>query len=213
MIKYLGNLLNDNPLYIGLSGGVDSIAGCFYLKNKGIKFKAAHLNSKIIPQDDEAEQKVIQFCNKYQIELITKSDLAKYSKGSIEDFARKQRHSFFSELGGQVILCHHLDDAVESYIWNMLRGHPDYMPIPLKSEFDGYLVARPFLLNKKEDLVIYAKKHNLEEFITEDLLNQDLTLNRNWIRNSLVKEINSRNYNLHKVVSKIINKKLNHAKS
>jgi len=47
------------------------------------------------------------------------------------------------------------------------------------------------------------------EFVTEDELNQDLALTRNWIRDVIVPAIHQKkHFNLNTVVAKIVGKKL-----
>ena len=84
---------------------------------------------------------------------------------------------------------------------NCFAGHPEYLPIPLETVFGKTKVIRPFILNSKEEINFFIKKHNLTQFVAEDPLNFDLTRRRNWIRMSLLPEIKLRT-NVEKVVKK-----------
>ena len=53
-----------------LSGGIDSIAACKFLKQGNYDFIAAHFNHKFIPQDDEIAESVTRFCYKNEIPLF-----------------------------------------------------------------------------------------------------------------------------------------------
>ena len=190
-----------------LSGGIDSIAACHFLKKGNYDFIAAHFNHKFIPQDDEIAESVIRFCYKNEIPLFVIDSNKKYESGSKEDFCRKERYAAlgnFVEKNGLEILvtAHHLDDCVESYFLNFLKGCPEYVPINYSCKYPNFLVVRPFLLNKKVDFGQYVMYHGLEEFVMEDELNGDLSLMRNWTRNVVLPTIEQKYKGLSKVVFK-----------
>lgn len=208
MIRIIKELIPQKHFHLGLSGNNDSLAACHYLHARGYKFTAAHLNNNLIAQDGECADRVENFCKEFGIPLKMERCEETYTKGSIEGFARDCRIKFFNSIGGDIVLCHHLNDCVEGNFWNFLRGHIENIPMPEKTDFGLYTVYRPFLLTTKSSFEKYNQRKNLEKFVTHDELNNNLSLNRNWIRNILIPEVHSRNYNLEKTTLKILHKKL-----
>jgi hypothetical protein len=107
-----------------------------------------------------------------------------------------------------ICTAHHLDDCVESYFMNFLKGHPEYAPIQYFCKYPEATVFRPFLLNKKSEFISFAKKSECIEFSTEDELNSDLSLMRNWTRQCILPVIEKKYKGLHKVVFKKMKKHL-----
>ena len=89
---------------IAISGGVDSIASAHLLKTLGYNFKAIHYNHNQREQNELMVDACKRFCDDFKIELtIGKCDV-KYTK-NIEDNLRKERLSFFGEVGGSIVMC------------------------------------------------------------------------------------------------------------
>lgn len=206
-MKYLKNVLHlaEKEITVAVSGGIDSLAILRFLsKNKKFKVRAWHFNHKIRPQNDEMEKSVRNFCLRYDVPLTVSSCQKEYSGGSKEAFYRKERYSSLNEVGGFVVLGHHLNDYVENYLNNCFKGHRDYIPMPLVSKWEKFTVLRPFAVSSKEDLKDYIEKENLNEWVVEDETNDDETIQRNWLRGTLIPQIQDKNYNLERVVKKIV---------
>lgn len=213
MIQYNKSYFPNTKFVFALSGGIDSVAACHSLKKKNFNFVAVHVNNKFIEQDDQIAADVQRFCYKEQIPLHTITATEKYSKGSKEDFCRNVRYKALREYAksqGTDFICtaHHLDDCVESYFMNFLKGHPEYTPIQFYCKYDDATIFRPFLLNKKIDFAKHAMDSNLVEYVREDELNSDLTLMRNWTRKVVLPVIDKKYKGLHKVVFKKMKKHL-----
>lgn len=213
MIKLTKQLLPFKRFGVALSGGIDSIAVAHFLKKGNKDFTAVHVNAKYILQDDEAAEKVRMFCKDYGIELVLKEVEGKYEGGSVEAWCREKRYEVLKgvcrqEDLEQLVVCHHLDDCVESYLMNCFNGVPEYVPIPFRTSWGDVEVVRPFLLTGKEDFRGYVERHGLMRYVTEDELNQDMSLQRNWVRGCLRPLIETRYVGLSKVVKKKILNKL-----
>jgi tRNA(Ile)-lysidine synthase TilS/MesJ len=116
---------------------------------------ACHFNHNFQPINAEMQSTVERFCDQHNIKLtIAKKQSDVKIKSNIEDHLRKQRLEFFSNLNKDVILCHHLNDAVESYLMNTLKGCPEYLPVPITTKFhnNNHKMIRPFLKTKKKDI-------------------------------------------------------------
>jgi len=196
MIRYNKNLGKID--YLACSGGIDSIVFAHFLSRGKNKPVILHFNHHLLEEDDVFEKMVRKFCLEFNLVYFVKSCKEKYKTGSVEEWCRKVRYEFLYSLSGNVATGHHLSDAVESYLFNCIRGHQSHLPIPLKTNN----IVRPFILTDKESIVKYATNHDLLKYVVEDPLNQDLSKTRNWIRNVVVPEINSR-FSLEKVVKKM----------
>ena len=115
---------------------------------------------------------------------------------SLEEFWRNERYGFFRSFGLPIFMGHHLDDVIETWIFTSLHGNPQLIPYhnPKSNVF------RPFLLNRKKDLVDWCS-HNKVNYI-EDSSNIDLRFMRNRIRHRIVPEALKVNPGLPKVLKK-----------
>ena len=196
-----------------ISGGADSLAACHFLNRGKMDFVAVHFNNKFIPQDDTTAIHVEKFCKQNKIPYVILECNKTYKKGSKEDFCRKARYDAIGEYCRKtkikyVVTAHHLNDCVESYFMNFLKGTPEYIPIPYICKYEKFTVVRPFLLNKKLDFTEYLAYNNLTKLVVEDEMNKDMTLMRNWTRNKVLPIIEEKYKGLYKVVFKKMKKHL-----
>jgi tRNA(Ile)-lysidine synthase len=213
MLTFNKKYFPNSKFILALSGGIDSIAACSFLSKKKFNFHAVHINNKFIEQDAETAENVENFCKKHFIQHSILTSKEKYKKGSKEDFCRNVRYNMlrsFAKNNNYNYICtaHHLDDCVESYFLNFLKGHPEYVPIQYFCKYPEVVIFRPFLLNKKSDFAEYTEKNNLTPYILEDELNSDLVLMRNWSRKVVLPMIEQKYKGLHKVVFKKMKKHL-----
>lgn len=204
MIKYRSAILPSGKLTVSVSGGVDSIAACYFLLSKR-DIEVFHFNHKLRLQNDQMQLIVESFCSDHNINLIIsdRSDNIVQSE-SIEAQAREWRHKAIKYHSlKSVILAHHLDDAIENYFMNFLRGCPQHRPIPISTSLSSITsIYRPFLLTRKQDFIDYADKHNLMHYVVEDETQSDMAIRRNWVRKSILPAIRERYQGLPKIVSK-----------
>jgi len=200
MIKCLH--LPKEPFTMLVSGGVDSIAAAHWLKvTYRKKFSILHFNHNVQPANANMESIVSSFAKTFDIpiKIITRSTDTKMTH---EHELRDWRLSEMLKVGGNVVTGHHLNDCVESYIDNCLKGTPEYTPIAEQSSFPTFTIYHPFLITKKQDFIEYCNTNDLNKFIVTDPTNSENDFKRNWIRNKLAKEIYDRNIGIEKVVLK-----------
>jgi len=203
-------------MWVAVSGGVDSIAVCHYLMTKGYNVKVFHFNHKTSNVNEEMQNKVVNFALNFNLEFLVKNreDSLDNISTSKEAALRSVRIKAYNQLDGNIALGHHLDDCVESYLFNCLKGNPEYMPIPHVTLLDnGFSLFRPFMLVDKDLIVDYIKKNDLEKFVCVDPTNFDSNYGmRNWIRNELIPQISVRYKGLRTVVRKRIVERLKGSK-
>lgn len=176
MIHIQGNI--PKTVYLGFSGGVDSCAVLDFLsrRNKVILVYVNHGD-----EISEAEESVVDTLAKaynttqlkFRIRETRPKDMSK------EEFWRVERYKAFHSINGEVITCHHLDDCVETWIWNMANGRAGTIPYRNRN------VIRPFRLNRKAEFQSWCERKRVDWF--HDYTNDDSTYGtRNYIRNELM---------------------------
>jgi tRNA(Ile)-lysidine synthase len=118
----------------------------------------------------------------------------KENKLSLEMAARDLRYNWFNSLlesEGFTCLCtaHHLDDSIETFFINLLRGTGIAGLHGIKVKNDK--IVRPLLFATREEILSYAKQNNIS--YVEDSTNSETKFTRNKIRHNLfpvLREIN-----------------------
>ena len=182
---------------IAVSGGADSMAALDFLSKKKDVI-VLHFNHGT-SHADEAQNTVRRYCEENMIPLIT-GDLEEHCPTgfSKEDFWRRERYSFFEEECQElpVVTCHHLDDAVETWLFTSCHGDPRLIP----SRRGRYL--RPFLTTRKTTLEDWCDRKGVKYVV--DPSNIDTSFMRNYIRHELIPKVLRVNPGIHKVVRKKI---------
>jgi len=200
--KISKNLSPGSKIVYGLSGGSDSIALLHYLnENFDFEIKACHYNHSLRSKEsDEDEAFVRDFCAKLKIDLVVvKKDiiqLSKKLKKSIEETARDERKLFFEEnlinhKAKKIILAHHLDDQIETFLMRLIRGTGLTGLSSMKEISDNYF--RPLLSIEKKEIIEYLKKNKLNW--REDESNSDIKFTRNFIRHKILNNVLNLNPN------------------
>ena len=119
-------------LLVGVSGGADSVALFFALREQGCSFQVLHVNHLLRGEESERDEIFVrELCARYDVPIsVRRVDVAARAVDmheSMETCARAVRLEFFAEeqerLGAEaVVLAHHADDQVETMLWNALRG-------------------------------------------------------------------------------------------
>lgn len=197
MIKILVPL--PKQITIACSGGVDSMAVVDFLKRKhDVTLAYFHHGTE---HGNRAREFVAKYCTDNHLPMMYgQCRTEKDPKESQEEYWRRERYDFLSQLG-PVITCHHLDDCVETYIWSSLHGTPKVIPLTRNN------ILRPFLTTRKDEFKSWCLRHNVHWI--EDESNQDTKYMRNYVRNVLMPQALHVNPGLHTLVKKIIEGKQN----
>lgn len=182
-------------IWVACSGGVDSMAAADFLSRShhvSVAFFDHHT-----PTSSQAAPFVAKWCEQHHLEMRIGRILSPRTKGeSEEEYWRNQRLAWLKSLPGLVVTAHHLDDCVETYLFNALHGKPHTM-----QHTNGNLV-KPFLTTPKSELINWCTRKSVPWL--EDESNQHSHHMRNHIRHHIVPLALVVNPGLRKVVRKLV---------
>ena len=180
------NLIQPSKNYVvALSGGVDSSVLLHVVKTLTPNVRSLFVNHN--QQDSNSLQKsaekFAEIMNVEHTSLETELEL-----GASETKMREARYQLlFSNLMSDEILLlgHHHDDKIETFLMNLFRGTRLKGLISIKQKSQNTL--RPFTEIKKTSIIKYAKQNDIR--FVEDSSNKDNSVLRNWLRNELIPDI------------------------
>lgn len=195
-------------IWVSYSSGVDSVASAHLLAVKmGFSVGLWHFNHKLRPQNDEMMQAMRRFSQEFNLPYEAQERFG-FEGANSEAEWRDMRLGHMSQAlpdGATVVMCHHLDDCVESYLMNCFNGQGHFVPIPIITQWGRVTMVRPFMLTKKQDLIDYVEENNLTEFVVEDETNADIKYRRNWVRHRARPTIEEHYPGIRKVVWRKMN--------
>lgn len=192
--QLINNIRPSTINAVACSGGIDSMVLVDFLlsgKNKpDILF--FHHNTKT---SEDAYHFLKDYCARHDLNFISERLAIEIPKGrSKEDFWREQRYLFLKGYKGFVATAHHLDDAIETWLFTCFHGQGKL--IPSRNEN----IVRPFLLVEKKEIIEFAKRHHVEYI--DDVTNLDVNYARNRIRHLILPEVKAINKGIAKVIKK-----------
>ncbi len=193
-------LLSKDGLHlVALSGGADSVALLRILLSLGYHVEVAHCNFRLRGEEsDRDEQFAASLCQQLQVPFhVVHFDTHTYAsvhKVSIEMAARELRYGYFRQLKNdigaeRICVAHHRDDAVETFLMNLLRGSGIHGLVGIRP-INGDVV-RPLLCVSRTDIEKYL--HSIGQTFVVDSTNLVDDVLRNKIRIRLIpllKELN-----------------------
>lgn len=189
----------SSPVWLSLSGGLDSMVLLTLLVESGLPFKAIHVNHQLSPNADQWAQHCRHWCEHFNVALITERVTVDASGGGLEQAARDARYQAIAahlEPGAQLLTAHHQDDQAETVLLRLMRGAG---PSGLAAIRDrrwfqlggaGFWLIRPLLEFNRSALEHYAHTRNLRW--VEDESNQDTRLDRNYVRTHILPRMRER---------------------
>jgi tRNA(Ile)-lysidine synthetase-like protein len=188
-------------VFVAFSGGVDSVAVVDFLRhNHTVCLVYVNHGDEIAKVEQEF---VEQFAHTNGLTLYTKRGKAdKPANESWEEHWRNERYHFLHSIGGTVITCHHLDDCVETWLWNMCNGRDQTIP------YNNVNVIRPFRTTRKFEFVDWCQRKQLAWF--EDPTNANPQFaTRNFIRHTLIPAALQVNPGIHTTIrNKLLQEKI-----
>lgn len=189
--RTLSDRLNaDAATLVGFSGGLDStvllhaLAATAAIRAAGLR--ALHVHHGLQAQADAWVAHCVATCAELGVELIVHRAQVDLRNGDgPEAAARAARHAAFArELkpGERLALAHHLDDQAETLLLRLLRasGSDGLAAMRESRAFGEGKLWRPLLQIPREDLLAYAREHDLRWI--EDPSNADESFDRNFLR-------------------------------
>jgi tRNA(Ile)-lysidine synthase len=167
---------------VAVSGGVDSVVLLDYLvEHPEYELVVAHFDHGIRDDSADDEAFVKTLAQRYGIPFESKRE--ELGKQASEALARERRYAFLHSVAKKydaiIATAHHSDDAVETVAINLVRGTGWRGLAVLDSE-----VIRPLLDMGKQEIIAYAKQHNLTWH--EDSTNESEVYLRNRLRRKII---------------------------
>lgn len=187
-----GSRPEKHRFLLAVSGGLDSVVLAHTFKENGLTFGIAHCNFQLRGKDsdeDEAfvRQLAVQWGATFFSQRFDTLSVADHTGDSIQMTARKLRYDWLEDVRAAqdydwIVTAHHLDDALETFFINFLRGSGlrGLTGIPQRN---GKII-RPFLTCTREALEQVYHQKNLSH--REDVSNAETTYLRNKIRHLLL---------------------------
>jgi tRNA(Ile)-lysidine synthase len=160
--------------------------------NNNLSFSVAHCNFNLRDKESDNDEKFIfNWSAENEIECyISKfntTDYCQKNKFGIQEGARNLRYEWFNDLKDlysfdYIVTAHHLDDQIETYLINSMRGSGLNGLIGISEKTDTLL--RPLLKILKNDILVYAKSNKID--FREDSSNYKNDYFRNMIRNLII---------------------------
>ena len=193
--------LQPGTYIIAGSGGVDSMVLLDILRQKkGVNLIVAHYDHGIRPESAIDRQLVAQVASQHGLSFVY--DNGSLGAGASEDKARIARYKFLESVkvasgARAIVTAHHLDDAMETAILQILRGTGRRGLSSLASNND---IVRPLLLRSKADILAYANANGI--VWNEDSTNKDTVYARNKVRHDIVPKFSAKNKEkIHKIIA------------
>jgi tRNA(Ile)-lysidine synthase len=170
-----------------VSGGVDSAALLEALVRSGRRPIVLHVDHGWRAESAGEAKAVAAAAKKHGLKFIT-ARLRDAEKS--ETAAREARYRFFARAAKKLgvhdlVLAHHADDQVETFLLQLLRGAgAGARGMEDSSSRDGLVLHRPWLTLWKKEIVAYARAHRLSW--SEDPTNADTRHRRNLVRKKLL---------------------------
>lgn len=186
---------------IAFSGGLDSTvllhACCQYrAKHPQVTLSASHIHHGLSMNADDWAKHCQQVCQQLEVPLsVEQVKVIREARVSLEASARDARYCVLHQQLSEhsvLLTAHHLDDQVETLLLALKRGSglDGLSAMPEQMALESGCHLRPLLPHSRAELEAYASEHQLDWI--EDESNQDESFDRNFIRNSLMPQLQNR---------------------
>ena len=185
-------LARHEPLWVAVSGGMDSMVLLHVLRSLGHQCHVVHVDHGLRGAESDADRRFVEeHCRTLGIQIhVERVDVAVRAaeRGlSTQMAARELRYEVFHRLllgdgPHKLALAHHVDDAVETLLMNLMRGTgiAGWRGIaPVSGPF-----VRPLLTVRRSAIAGYAAEKGIT--FREDSSNTDPHYLRNRVRHELL---------------------------
>ncbi|MFN2314279.1 MAG: tRNA lysidine(34) synthetase TilS [Bacteroidales bacterium] len=182
-------------LLLAVSGGVDSMVMAHLFREAGTDHSIAHCNFSLRGEESDGDKEfVASYAAEHNIPFHTmKFDTlghAASKKISVQMAARELRYEWFSSIVSSegfdaVAVAHNLNDNVETFLINLLRG-TGISGLTGMSQHRSNII-RPMLFASRDDIAAFAAKNGI--CFREDSSNVQVKYTRNRIRHKIIPEM------------------------
>lgn len=194
LLTRVGDFIADyagttTPLYVGLSGGCDSVVLLHVLSRLGLgaRLRALHVHHGLSPNADAWAQFCLDFSTRLGVDCqVLRVAVRRDAPHGLEAEARHARYAAFEAAGvTQLCLAHHQDDQAETVLFNLLRGAGLAGACGMRAvrAMASLNLLRPLLDVPRATLLAYADAHELAW--VEDESNADRRYSRNFLRHAI----------------------------
>ena len=186
--------LKSKQVFLGCSGGADSVALFHLLRLAKIPFAVLHVNYHLRNEaSNEDAMFVEELCNIYQVsfhkkEVETKKILDEYG-GNLQEETRKIRFEWFDTFmqteNDFLVLAHHQDDQIETFFQHIARKS-GILGLACMLEKHQHII-RPLLSFEKSEILDFLSVNQF--FWREDQSNSESNYSRNKLRNLLLPSV------------------------
>lgn len=190
----------EKKTLLAVSGGVDSVVLGHLFKEAGLRFAVAHCNFGLRGADSDADAAFVRALAKewsvpYMEKRFDTLEFVREQGVSTQMAARELRYKWFGSLAaehdfGQVATAHHLNDSVETALFNLARGSgwkglSGMAPKKSMEKMNPpFTLIRPLLFARKETLLHFAETMALSW--REDRSNETDVYSRNFVRHHIL---------------------------
>jgi len=207
-IESYGLFSKEDSLLLALSGGADSVALFYLLKESGYTFSVAHVNYALRGEESNEDASfVASLCERFGIQFHSKEIESDYWKKGMntQAEARRIRYEFFDQLISEkgyssVLTAHHKDDNTETILMNITRGSGLKGLMGL-AKIQGNIV-RPLLFAERTEIENYIKEKGID--FREDSSNSSDKYKRNRFRNEIIPLLKKENPLLNKAIERLV---------
>lgn len=209
MLDQLLDFVNKQKLFqpgerilLAVSGGIDSMVLLHLFQQTDFDFAVAHCNFQLREAESDGDETFVrQIAGQMQRPLFVKTfetEVYSVNNGiSIQMAARDLRRAWFEELllkkkYDKIATAHHLNDSLETAIFNLARGTGIAGLQGILPKKDTYI--RPLLFATRDMIANYATNQQIEW--REDRTNISTKYSRNLIRHQVIPELKKINPNL-----------------
>ncbi|TVP89509.1 MAG: tRNA lysidine(34) synthetase TilS [Pseudomonadaceae bacterium] len=187
LLTALGPVRQAPALWLGLSGGADSMAllhALTTLRAQLPPLRAIHIHHGLHPDADSWATFCARACAEHNIPLHCER-VAFNAQSNIEQSARDARYAVFARLlavGDVMLLAHHRDDQLETLALRLLRGTGlrGLAGMPLRRPLGRGELFRPLLAFSRSDVQQWLDAQGVSWI--EDPANTDPRFARSWLR-------------------------------
>lgn len=192
IVDDLYKLVNDRPVWVAYSGGVDSHVLLHLIATSKLPFKNIHVIHVDHQLQSQSEQWAVHcetVCRQYGLPFhLIHVDVERIDDLGLEAAARQARYQAFKNnvpTDAVLVTAQHQHDQAETLLLQLLRGAgpKGLAAMAEQSNSQGLNIVRPLLNVPQIDIENYAREQRLKWI--EDPSNQNTELNRNYIRKAV----------------------------